>query len=96
MRGVCNGQVHATQLAEKAANMKKAVNLSKQETQHLFAKVPGEESLASRIHNWADKIQKLEVSTVGLLCVCVCVIIHLGNGMCHDFQRTGREEIRDV
>lgn len=53
--------MRATQLTEKVALMKKAVMQSKQETMHLFGKVPGEDSLVSRIKNWADKIKKLEV-----------------------------------
>ncbi|CAM9286516.1 unnamed protein product, partial [Sphacelaria rigidula] len=55
-------KVRATQLTEKVALMKKAVMQSKQETMHLFGKVPGEDSLVSRIKNWADKIKKLEIS----------------------------------
>lgn len=34
---------------------------SKQETMHLFAKNPSEESVVGRIKNWTEKIKKLQV-----------------------------------
>ncbi|CAM9151439.1 unnamed protein product [Pylaiella littoralis] len=54
-------KVAATKAAESAAALRKAAQKSKQETMHLFAKNPGEDSVAGRIKNWTDKIKKLQI-----------------------------------
>lgn len=48
--------------------LKKAVQQSKSETSHLFAKNPGEDSVVKRIKNWSEKIKKLQVGVTDCPC----------------------------
>lgn len=59
-------QVAATMAEEAAKTLKKQAAKSKQETLHLFAKTPSEESIESRIKNWSDKINKLQARLLAL------------------------------
>eukprot|EP00752_Nemacystus_decipiens_P006145 g5543.t1 len=54
-------KVAATEAHERAMKLKKAHNLSKSETSHLFAKTPSQESVEKRIETWSDKIKKLDI-----------------------------------
>lgn len=64
----------ATIAAEAAATLRKVAQKGKQEEMHLFAKIPGEESLVGRIKSWGEKIKKLLVPQYGVLVLCfVCL-----------------------
>lgn len=86
-------QVAATQANEAAQNLKKAAAKSKQEEMHLFAKTPGEESLAGRIKNWGDKIKKLQVRIIRTRVLNKCTLLQVGGRVAYDCARHGSWQV---